>query len=309
MRCDQEQIQKDLQSYVNSALMPCPFAKLPTQYVHLEEELGTDRVREQLREALDRFFPDPAKSILAVVPSIEPETHGKARRQAFLLHLEWGMLHHEETVGKGFELERLRKQVVEWHRLAINDSCVFVGPRFLVGNRDLMGTNFNPLYHPDHPRFAPHFVSPVIRSRDLFEIHEKKPELVRSISNHAKSKIIWSLVKNREGVSLEDIMKEIELWNRGLADFHRFVMDVDTPSFRLDESTRPVMAEIRKIRKAIVPTLLAKIPQVKAQLIKYGEVPTLLRILKQNPEINLLEIARIVYGDTSGHYVLPPKTD
>jgi hypothetical protein len=34
-------------------------------------------------------------------------------------------------------------------------------------------------------------------------------------------------------------------------------------------------------------------------------VPTLNRILAQNPELTVFDIAKVVYGDVSGMYVLP----
>ncbi|MEK9159701.1 MAG: hypothetical protein AAB383_03140 [Patescibacteria group bacterium] len=307
MKPSREQIESDLQVYVNSALMPCPFAKLPTAYVHLEDMPGTSRVQEQLKTALDTFYPYPSVSILALVPPSEPETHGKARRQAFLLLQDWMNLHAEAVFSDEAKRATAKRLVATRIQEMINDSELYIGPHFEVGDRHLIGTTFNPLYPPYHSRYAPHTVYTTIRMKDLSDISERKPELSKKISEHSKSKILFSMITNREGVTVDDILKEIELWNRHLFLYNRFVMELDVPSYRLDEETRPVMKEIRGIRKQALPTVIGLAPKAKAHLKTCGQTPTLCKILDQNPELSLLEIARVVYGDTSGHYVIPQK--
>lgn len=115
------------------------------------------------------------------------------------------------------------------------------------------------------------------------------------------------MVQNREGISLDDITKEIDEWNRHFFVYHQFVMGLDVPSFRLDEETSPIMMELRRRRKEILQVILTLAPQVKIHLKACRKTPTLCRILEQNSDLNPLELARIVYGDTSGMYVNPPK--
>lgn len=305
---NRSEIEAELQDYVQSAVMPCPYAKLPTSYVHLDEDIETKGTRQKLKRALAEFWPDESKSILSIIPRSRPSNHFDARKQAYWLRCHWHFLHIEEEGlirgGQGEDVDaRLKAQYSNW----MSDVASFVGPRVMVGKADIMMTAFNPLYDKMHPRYAPHTVFPVIRSRDLLTVHQKKPDIALKIATHAKCKIILSMLHNRDGIEIEDMRMEYSEWLNALSYYHNFVTTIYTDGYRIDPRTLPRLDENRKIIKECMESERFKGSLLAFRIIVGGDpnLPSLRRILAQNPEVTVFDIAKIVYGDVSGMYVLP----
>jgi hypothetical protein len=300
------EVEAQLQSYVQSIAMPCPYARLPTSYVYLDEDVETKGTRGTLKKALAEFWPDESRSILSIIPRDEPPNHLDARKQAYWLRYHWHYLHIEEKRpirdAEGVDA-RLKMQYSSW----TSDTLSFLGPRVIIGEADIMMTAFNPLYDERHPRYAPHTVFPVIRSRDLLAIHERKPDLSYKIATHAKCKIILSMLKDRAGIELDEMRKEYALWLDALSYYHDFVTTTYTDSYRIDPRTLARLDETRRICKECMESERFKASLVAFRIIvgNIPNVPTLNRILAQNPELTVFDIAKVVYGDVSGMYVLP----
>ncbi len=303
-RCETE---AELQSYVQSAAMPCPYARLPTSYVHLDEEVETKEARESLKKALDEFWPDERKRILAIVPRWQPSNHFEARKQAYWLRYHWHYLHLEEhgrIEGRGRGVDpRLKVLYSDW----MSDTLSFVGPRVLIGNADIMMTAFNPLYDAEHPRYAPHTVLPVIRSKDLLAIHEKHPDVSFEISARAKCKMVLSMLGNRHGIEIAEMLREYGEWLDALGYYRDLVTTLYTDSYRIDPRTLPRLSVNRKRMRECMES-----EEFRASLIAFRiivsenpKVASLRRILSQNPDVTVFDIAKIVYGDVAGMYVVP----
>jgi hypothetical protein len=301
------ELEARLQSFVQSTAMPCPYARLPTSYVHLDESVETKGTREALRKALDEFWPNERIRILAIIPQQQPLNHFEARKQAYWLRYHWHYLHLEEEGqigGNGRDVDsRLKELYSNW----ISDTFSFVGPRVLIGSADIMMTAFNPLYDSEHPRYAPHTVFPVIRSKDLLAIHEKHPDVSFEISAHAKCKIILSMLGNRQGIELADMRREHEDWLDALSYYRDFVTTIYTDSYRMDPRTLPRLDENRRIVKECMESERFRASLVAFRIIvsDNAKVPSLSRILAQNPDVTVFDIARVLYGDVAGMYVIP----
>lgn len=301
------EIEAELQSYVQSAAMPCPYARLPTSYVHLDEDVETSGSRQRLTNALGAFWSDESQSVLSIIPRDQPSNHLEARKQAYWLRYHWHSLHFEEQGlleedGEGMDA-RLKIQYSNW----FSDTPSFLGPRVMVGKADIMMTAFNPLYDREHSRYAPHTVFPVIRSKDLLAIHETRPEVSLRIAAHAKCKIILSMLRRRDGIEIEEMRKEYVHWLEALSYYRDFVTTTYTDGYRMDPRTLPRLRENRRISSECMESGRFKASLVAFRIIvsDMPGVPSLRRILTQNPEVTVFDIARVVYGDVAGMYVLP----
>lgn len=300
------EIEATLQQYVQSAAMPCPYARLPTSYLHLDEGVGNSTVREELKRALAQFWLDEQKSILLIVPPEQPADHVEARREAYLLRYHWHYLHLEEVKGRS-EVERvdaqLRAQYSEW----IADTPSFVGPRIIVGKADIMMTAFNHLYDKEHPRYAPRSIFAVIRAKDLLAIHEKKPGISLKIATTAKCKMILSSLSNHDGIKLDEMTREYPEWLNALSYYRDFVTTIYTDSYRMDPHTLAGLYENRRVSNECIQSgrFKCSLPAFRAIIGSNPKVPSLRRILAQNPHVTVFDVARVVYGDVAGMYVLP----
>jgi hypothetical protein len=301
------EIEAELQNYVQSAAMPCPYARLPTSYLHLDEGVETKRTRETLQKALGEFWPDERIRILAIVPRHQPPNHFEARKQAYWLRYHWHYLHLEqqgriEGEGRGVD-SRLKELYSDW----MSDTYSFVGPRVLIGNADIMMTALNPLYDAEHPRYAPHTVFPVIRSKDLLAIHENHPDVSFQISAHAKCKMVLSMLSNRHGIEIAEMRGEYDEWLDALSYYRDFVTTIYTDSYRIDPRTLPRLSENRRrIRESMESEhFQASLVAFRIIVSENPKVPSLRRILAQNPDMTVFDIARVVYGDVAGMYVIP----
>lgn len=304
---NRSEIEAELQSYVQSAAMPCPYARLPTSYVYLDEDVETKGTREKLKKALCEFWPDESKSILSIIPANQPPNHPEARKQAYWLRYHWDYLRMEEeglvqTDPEGID-GRIKMQYSNW----ISDALSFLGPRIIIGKADIMTTALNPLYDKEHARYAPHTVFPVIRTKDILAIHEKQPDISFKIAAHAKCKIILSMLGNRDGIELGEMREEYTEWLEALSYYHDFVMTTYTESYRMDPQTLPQLRKNREISKECMESGRFKTSLIGIRIIVNNnpKVPTLKRILAQNPDVTVFDIAKVVYGDVSGMYVLP----
>lgn len=304
---NRSEIEAELQSYVQSAAMPCPYARLPTSYVYLDEDVETKGTREKLKKALCEFWPDESKSILSIIPANQPPNHPEARKQAYWLRYHWDYLRMEEeglvqTDPEGID-GRIKMQYSNW----ISDALSFLGPRIIIGKADIMTTALNPLYDKEHARYAPHTVFPVIRTKDILAIHEKQPDISFKIAAHAKCKIILSMLGNRDGIELGEMREEYTEWLEALSYYHDFVMTTYTESYRMDPQTLPQLRKNREISKECMESGRFKASLIGIRIIVNNnpKVPTLKRILAQNPDVTVFDIAKVVYGDVSGMYVLP----
>jgi len=301
------QIEAELQSYVKSAAMPCPYARLPTSYLYLDEDIEMQRTRQQLKNALSAFWPDESKSILSVIPATQPTDHPEARKQAYWLRYHLEYLHMEAKGLLKEELEGIDSRIKLKYSNWISDTLTFLGPRLIIGQVDIMMTALNPLYDKEHSRYAPHTVFPVIRSKDLLAIHDRKPDISFKIAAHAKSKIILSMIRNRDGIEIGEMQKEYTEWLNALSYYRNFVMTTYTESYRIDPRTLPHLRENREISRENMESGRFKASLVAFRVIVNNDpnVPTLKRILAQNPDVTVFDIAKVVYGDVSGMYVLP----
>ncbi len=304
---NRSEIEAELQSYVQSAAMPCPYARLPTSYVYLDEDVETKGTREKLKKALCEFWPDESKSILSIIPANQPPNHPEARKQVYWLRYHWDYLRMEEeglvqTDPEGID-GRIKMQYSNW----ISDALSFLGPRIIIGKADIMTTALNPLYDKEHARYAPHTVFPVIRTKDILAIHEKQPDISFKIAAHAKCKIILSMLGNRDGIELGEMREEYTEWLEALSYYHDFVMTTYTESYRMDPQTLPQLRKNREISKECMESGRFKASLIGIRIIVNNnpKVPTLKRILAQNPDVTVFDIAKVVYGDVSGMYVLP----
>jgi hypothetical protein len=301
------EIEANLQNYVQSAAMPCPYARLPTTYSYLDEDVEAPRSREQLQRVLSEFWPDESKKILAIIPRTHPSSHVEARKQAYWVRYHWHCLNIEQRGLSKTESELLDARLQVLYTNWMSDALSFVGPRVVIGEADIMMTAFNPLYDQEHSRYAPHTVLPVIRSKDLLAIHEKQPNVSFEIAAHAKCKIILSKLKNRDGVAIADMRGEYTRWLSALSYYHDFVTTTYTESYRMDPRTLPRLRDNRKLSIECMES-----ERFKASLVAFRYIVTntpdlqcLRRILAQNPEVTVFDIAKVVYGDVSGMYVLP----
>lgn len=304
------EIEDALATYVRSAAMPCPYARLATTFVHLQDSIQSTRTRQILRRALSEFWEDDAISILALVPRQQPADHAEARRQAYWIRYHWHHLHlqAEGQIGNGAGQDdhieaQLRVQYAHW----ATDASSFLGPRVKVGKADIMMTAFNPLYDEEHPRYAPHAVFPVIRSSDLLTIHERKADLSFAIAVHAKCKILLSMLKCRDGIDVDQMRKEYPAWVDALSYYRDFITTVYTDAQRLDPRTLPQLSTNRAIVRQCLESSQFRGSLVAFRIILQSnrDIPLLNRILAQNPALTVFDVARIVYGDVAGMYVLP----
>jgi hypothetical protein len=300
------EIEAILQCYVQSAAMPCPYARLPTSYLHLDEGVEDAAVRVELKKALAQFWPDENKSILLIVPRDQPANHVEARKEAYLLRYHLHYLHLEEVIGRsGVESAdaQLRAQYSEW----IADTPSFVGPRIIVGRADIMMTSFNRLYDKGHPRYAPRSVFTVIRAKDLLAIHEKKPSISLKIAATAKCKMILSSLSNRDGIKLDEMTREYTEWLNALSYYRDFVTTIYTDSYRMDPRTLPNLYENRRVSNECMESgrFKCSLTAFRAIIASNPRVPSLKRILVQNPHVTVFDVAKVVYGDVAGVYVLP----
>jgi hypothetical protein len=297
-------IEAELQRYVQSAAMPCPYARLPTSYLHLDGDVDTEETRKRLKRALDEFWPDTGRSILAIVPPSQPSNHLEAREKAYWLRYQWHYLQIENEQSMNAEIAA--KLRAHYMRL-ISDTVGFLGPRVMIGEVDIMMTAFNPLYDEEHPRYAPHTVFPVIRSKDLLAIHEKAPNLSFQIATHAKCKIILSMLGNRDGLDLAAMRKEFRKWLEILSYYQHFVTTIYTDSYRIDPRTLPHLRDNRRKTKECMESgrFQASLVAFRVVVDNDSDVPSLRRILAQNPDVTVFDIAKVVYGDVAGMYVPP----
>lgn len=300
-------IEASLQSYVQSAAMPCPYARLPTAYYYLDEDVETARTREQLQSALREFWPDESKKILAIIPRAHPSDHVEARRQAYCLRYHLHYLNIEQQGISRAESERVDARLRVLYSNWISDALSFVGPRVVIGEADIMMTAFNPLYDQEHSRYAPHTVFPVIRSNDLLAVHEKQPNVSFEIATNAKCKIILSTLKNRDGVTIAGMRAEYTAWLSVLSYYQDFVTTTYTDSYRIDPRTLPRLRENRRLSIECIESerFQASLVAFRYIVSNAADLQCLGRILAQNPELTVFDIAKVVYGDVSGMYVLP----
>jgi hypothetical protein len=292
-------------AFVRSPAMPCPYARLHTTFLELREpadELGT---REQLRTALQEFWSDGSVSVLAIMPRGTPDNHVAARTQAYWLRYHW---HYLQLECKGRVSETQDEALQRNYRHWMSDVASFVGPRLRVGPADIMMTAFNPLYDCEHARYAPNVVLPVIRSRDLVNIHERQPDLSYRIAVQAKAKIVLSMLSSREGIRTSDIECEYPRWLMALTYYRDFITDVYTDSYRIEPRTLPRIAENRRMVKGALEStrFKASLRALAVMIRKNPDLPLLARILSENPAVSVFDIAKVIYGDTAGMYVMPP---
>lgn len=304
---DTVDVEAALQSYVQSAAMPCPYARLPTRYIYLLPGLDERREQTLLEGALDEFWSDAGYKILAVVPCEQPSDHFTARRQAYTVRLHWHRSHLQRCGGLDHAAAEVRSQLEELYSGWISDTLSFVGPRMVVGDADVMMTAFNPLYDPAHPRFAPYAVLVVIRSRDLRAVHEKSPSIALDIAAHSKCKMILSMLRDRSDIALADMRAEYEAWVEALSYYRDFIATAYTAAFRVDPTTVSTMARTRKmvVESMASERFRASLVAFRAMVNTNSDVPCLQRILAQNPDVSVFDIARVVYGDVAGMYVMP----
>ena len=300
------EIEAILQCYVQSAAMPCPYARLPTSYLYLDEGVENAAVREELKGALAQFWPDEHRSILLIIPQRQPANHIEARREAYLVRYHWHYLHLEEAKGRS-EVERVDAQLKAQYSEWIADTPSFVGPRIIVGKADIMMTAFNHLYDKEHPRYAPRSLFAVIRAQDLLAIHEKKPSTSLKIATTAKCKMILSSLSNRDGIKLDEMRMEYTEWLNALSYYRDFVTTIYTDSYRVDPRTLPSLYKNRRISNECIESgrFKCSLTAFRAIIGSNPRVPSLRRILAQNPHVTVFDVARVVYGDVAGMYVLP----
>lgn len=297
----------ELKAYVESAAMPCPYAKLSTSYLYLEDHVRASRTRETLRKALAEFWPDERARILAIVPRGRPKNHYVAREQAYWIRYQWHFLHLEAHAQFQNCDEPDEAKLGALYSSWISDAPSFVGPRIVVGGADIMMTAFNPLYDKEHPRYSPHAVLPVIRSKELQTIHRRSPKISFAISAHAKCKMILSRLGNRVGIEIADMLAEYPAWLDALSYYRDFVTTVYTDSYRVDPRTFSVLRENRKRAEHAMASERFKASLVAFRALAGGrlDTPSLRRILAQNPAVSVFDIAKIVFGDVAGMYVVP----
>jgi len=298
-------IEAALDRYVRSAAMPCPYARSPTRYLHLDVELDGPEAGPVLHRALGGFYESRSCLVLCVVPTPQPEDHRAARAQAYHLRRQLHQLHLEvtgATAGRAEEVAaRLRAQYQAWS----DDLPSFLGPRVLVGSIDIMTTAFNPCYPIEHPRYTPYACLVVIRTEDLRAIHDKRPELSRTIAVHAKCKLLRSTLRDITGIDLGAMREEYPAWLRHLGFYRDFVTTHYTAGYRMDPQTLPRLQQIRQNCAEAMASdhFLASLVAFRAMVCSSPETPTLARILVQNPDVSVFDVARIVFGDVSGMYV------
>lgn len=300
-------IESNLQTYIHSATMPCPYARLPILYTYLKSHIGNEGTRKQLSGALDRYWWDETKSIFAVIPLTEPSDHVEARTQAYWLRYHLHYLNIEATGRMNGNRAAVESRLQELYLNWISDVDSFIGPRVVVGDIDIMMTAFNPLYDPVHPRYAPHTFFSIIRSKDLLAVHEERPDIAYKIATHAKCKIVRSMLTNRFGIDLDAMRNEYDSWLEALGFYKDFITTAYTDSYRMDPRTQPRVEETRRFAQECMQSerFRASLAGFRAMILNSDSLPTLQRILAQNPEVSVFDIARVVYGDVSGMYVFP----
>jgi hypothetical protein len=298
-------IEAALDRYVRSAAMPCPYARSPTRYLHLNVELDSPEARPVLHRALGGFYEHRSSLVLCVVPTPQPQDHRAARAQAYQLRRQLHQLHLEvtgATAGRAEEVAaRLRAQYRAWS----DDLPSFLGPRVLIGSIDIMTTAFNPCYPNEHPRYAPYACLVVIRTEDLRAIHDKRPELSRAIAVHAKCKLLRSTLRDTTGIELAAMREEYPAWLRLLGFYEDFVTTHYTAGYRMDPQTLPRLQQIRQNCAEAMASdhFLASLIAFRAMACSSPETPTLAQILAENPDVSVFDVAKIIFGDVSGMYV------
>jgi hypothetical protein len=174
----------------------------------------------------------------------------------------------------------------------------------LVETMDVMTTAFNPGYPAGHPRHAPYACIVVIRTGDLQAIHEKRPELSRSIAIHGK--LLRSILRDTSGVELAAMRHEYPHWLRLLGFYREFVTTHYTAAYRMDPRTLPRMSQTRQECAEAMASdrFTASLIAFRAMACSSPDVPVLARVMAQNPDVSIFDVAKIVYGDVSGMYVL-----
>lgn len=300
-------LEQAFQRYVHSPTMPCPYARLPVSYLHLQDPIDSEATRQLLREGVTEFWDDQTKSILLLVPHDEPSSHEEARQQSYWVRHQWHYLHllaKDPAVQHDSELsDKLKRHYL----MLMRDPDSFLGPRVVIGGVDVMMTAFNPLYDPVHPRYAPQAVLVVIRSDDLLARHSKNPEISRKIATQAKCMMLLSMLRDRSGLEVDLMCGEYPLWLEALRYYSELVMTVYTDSYRIDPGTLPHLAANRRTLQECLASqqFQGSLVAFRAIIANNPDVPVLNRVLAQNPAISVFDVAKIVYGDVSGMYVLP----
>lgn len=299
-----------MDAYVRSANMPCPYARLPVSYVHLDLDIGRHEARQALGRSLKAFYPDTAKSILCIVPAVQPSDHTGARSWAYKFRQQLVLLNLEFTDALPDHLDEWARNLSQQYESWARDAASFLGPRIIVESMDLMMTAFNPCYHRDHPRYAPYSCIVTIRTNDLRNIHDRHPKYSREIAVHSKAKVIFSQLRDPSGIQIDPLRAEYARWLEILNYYREFVTNQYTAGYRIDPHTMPRLHETRRLCAEAMATdrFASSLAAFRAIACADSNVPMLKRILEQNPHLSVFDIAKVIFGDVSGMYV-PAEVD
>lgn len=100
---------------------------------------------------------------------------------------------------------------------------------------------------------------------------------------------------------------EYTAWLSVLSYYQDFVTTTYTDSYRIDPRTLPRLRENRRLSIECIESerFQASLVAFRYIVSNAADLQCLGRILAQNPELTVFDIAKVVYGDVSGMYVLP----
>lgn len=301
------EIDAQIAEHVLSAAMPCPYARLPAEYVRLTADTDAEGARDQIAGALSMFWGDPRVSALVMLPPEQPGCHDEAREQAYLLRSRIQYLHLEARGAVGDDPAGVAARLDDQHRAWAADTPSFIGPRAVMGDLDIMVTAFNHHYPAGHPRWSPGAAFVVIRTRDLADSHEKRPDLAMEIAVHAKCKLLDSMLADRSTTTVDAMRAEYPTWVRALVVFRDFVTGPYTHAHRIDPQTLPGLGQARRaVHEAMSsPGFARALHAIRTGILASPDLPELARVLRANPRITTFDVAKVVYGDVAGMYVPP----
>lgn len=294
-------IEAALHDHVRSAAMPCPYARATTRYLHLDEVAGA-AARTALSGALRELAAAPGAPILCVVPREQPDTPRDARAQVYQLRCQLHLLDLESAGALSGEVAgHLQARYAAWS----DDAESFLGPRMRVAGADVMTTAFNPCYPAGHPRRAPYACLVVIRTADLKAVHDERPGVARAVAVHSKCLLLRSLLADASGIGVDEMRGEFPRWVRALDFYRPFVTTDYTAGRRMDPRTLPRLLEVRRRCAEAMESdrFRASLVAFRARVESDSGLPTLARILRQNPRTTVFDVAAVVYGDVAGMYV------
>ncbi len=287
-------------SHIAAGKVVCPFAGVPALRKRLSP-LQSTGIQREVQGILEEFDASGKKTLI-LAPAETLASHGEVDRYSKLIYKRLFTAAGLMPGGKKEQLDwvmNYEDNLEPWVTIA---SAGVILP----GSGYNMFTFFSPYFDPRHPRYMPAAMGLLTPLKEFESAEARQPGISEDIGRMALARAILSMLDPQTSVSAEEIASEMDLWKPLVIEAEGVFDDREDPGFPRTDLNR--LHQLLVVRAQVSLQVGMVFEQFegcfRARLARIPGVPILRRMMKEHPDLNLVDIAHALF---TNHAPLYPK--